>query len=101
MPSPPVTPNQDRAGHTRSGVSFSPSRVAKEIGRASNVDGRDTRINCCEYEKKRMAWSIQNTKGTKKNKTPKTITKQGTSPGFGAGTKRQANNLEDEHNLIA
>ncbi len=53
-----MTPDQDRAGNTRSGVSFSPSRVAKEIGRASNVDDRDTHINCCEYEKKRMAWSI-------------------------------------------
>ena len=100
MPSPPATPDQDCAGHSRSGVSFSPSRVAKEIGRASNVDGRDARINRRENEKKRMASSIQNTKGTKKNETSKTITKQRTSPGLGAATKRQANYSEDEDYLI-
>jgi hypothetical protein len=77
------------------------SSVAKEIGRASNVDGRDARVNCRENEKKRMASSIQNTKGTKKSKTSKTISKQGTSPSLGTGTKRQANYLEDEDYLIA
>jgi hypothetical protein len=58
MPSPPATPDQDRAGHTRSGVSFSRSSIAKEIGCASNVDGRDARINRRENKKKRMASAI-------------------------------------------
>ena len=39
MPSPPATPNQDRAGNTRSGVSFSPT------GRASKVDDRAARVD--------------------------------------------------------
>ena len=101
MPSPQATPDQNRARHARSGVSFSPSSIVKEIGRASNVDGRDARINRRENEKKRMASAIQNTKGTKKNKASKTISKQGTSPGLGAGTKRQANYSEDQDYLIA
>jgi hypothetical protein len=74
MTSPPGTPDQDRAGHTPSGVSFSPTAVvahtrhcvAKEIGRASKVDGRDARINCRENEKnreRRKTSSSQNTKG--------------------------------------
>ena len=97
MPSPPATPDQDRAGHTRSGVSFSPT------GRASKVDDRAARVNRRENEK-RKASSSQNTKGTeKKNKTSKIISsKQGTSRvGSGAGAKRQANYLEDEDYLIA
>jgi hypothetical protein len=36
-----------------------------------------------------------------RNKTSKTISKQGTSPGSGAGTKRQANYSEDDDYLIA
>jgi hypothetical protein len=105
MPSPPATPDQDRAGHTRSGVSFSPSiGTAKEtVGRASKVDDRSARINRRENEK-RKASSSQKTKGMeKKNKTSKTIlSRQGTSPaGSGAGAKRQANYSEDEDYLIA
>lgn len=107
MPSTPATPDQDRAGHTRSGVSFSPqhqhSTAAKETGRASKVDGRAARVNRRETEK-RKASSSQNTKGTeKKIKTSKTIlSKQSTSPaGSGAGAKRQANYSEDEDCLIA
>ena len=105
MPSPRVTPDQDRAGHTRSGVLFSPSShlprrhgVAKEIG-ASKVDGRDARITRRENEKRSKASSSQN---SKKNKSSNTISKEGTSPAFwGAGTKRQANYSEDEDYLIA
>jgi hypothetical protein len=111
MPSPPATPNQDHAGNTRSGVSFSPTigrsphqhSTAKETGRASKVDDRATRANRRENEK-RKASSSQNTKGTeKKNKTSKTIlSKQGTSrAGSGAGAKRQANYSEDKDYLIA
>ena len=63
MSSPPGTPDQQhRAGHTRSGASFSPTVGSPQHGGrakvneiASKRDSRETRIDHREKEKKRKA----------------------------------------------
>ena len=101
MSSPPATPDhQHRAGHTRSGASFSPTVGTPQHGRAKR-DSRESSLEHREKEKKRKAAPSRQRPKTTKKKTSKALSND-TSPASGTpATKRQANYSEDEDYLIA